>query len=143
MWARLVSVSTPTTISSQLKTWRTLWLLRQQQQDQADMPHQWVRPEHMTYTGDKSAEFNKGLFSECGPGLPACKGREASGRLGFGRKTEIKKVLDKERESAIAKALKDLPSNPAAPMQAKLAEGLYLTTCNLITLLKLLQVMCR
>lgn len=95
--------------------------LAMKQQEQADMPHQWVKPEHMIYTGDKTNESTRDYFQNVAQDFQRAKIEKLMAE-GFGEE-EIKKVLDKERESAIAKALKN-PSNPAALMEAELAKSL-------------------
>ena len=91
------------------------------QSEAADMPHQWIKPEHMTYTGDKSAESANQYFQNVSQDFQRMKIEKLKAE-GYGDE-EIKRVLDKERERAIEKAIKN-PSNPAALLQANLAKNL-------------------
>ncbi len=95
--------------------------LANQQGEQASMPHQWIKPEHMTYTGDKTNESALEYFQNVSQDFQRDKIEKMMAK-GYGEE-EIRRVLDKEREKSIAKALKD-PSNPSALLQAQLAKSL-------------------
>jgi len=91
------------------------------QQDETDMPHQWVKPEHMFYEGDRTAQSTQDYFTDVGQDFQR---RRIEKLMAAGySEDEIVKVLSKEREKAIEKALKD-PSNPAALLQATIAQEL-------------------
>lgn len=95
--------------------------MAQRQEEQAAMPHQWIKPEHMTYTGDKTDESARAYFENVSQDFQRMKIEKLMAK-GYSE-DEIKKVLDKQREKAIEKALKD-PSNPSALLQAQLAKSL-------------------
>lgn len=91
------------------------------QQEQASAPHQWVKPEHMMYTGDKTAESARDYMMNVSQDFQRAKIEKLIAK-GFSEE-EIKKVLDKEREKAVERALAD-PSNPTVLLQAELAKSL-------------------
>lgn len=91
------------------------------QQEDSQAPHQWVKPEHLFFTGDKTNQSMRDYFENVAQDYQREKIEKLIAK-GFSQE-EIKRVIDKEREKSIEAALKN-PADPNALMQAELARSL-------------------